>query len=170
MHLLALAGCVLLTALRVVADASAQAQALDGLLVQTTSGLVQGFLDTNTTDVPLKKWLGVPYADDTSGQNRWRPPQSVKVKPGRIIDATAFGPACMQGRYVLRLFCHSDVQAKSSLELVQMEVTVPQFRARIVFSSTSWRPQMRATFLSISMYSARLMSAMLRSMLIDFEI
>ena len=69
------------------------------LLAQTTSGLVQGFLDNTTTpDVPLKKWLGVPYADDTSGANRWRPPQAVKVKPGRVLDATAFGPACMQGR------------------------------------------------------------------------
>jgi hypothetical protein len=96
-HLLALAGCVLLTALRVVAQANGQAS--DGLLVQTTSGLIQGFLDVNTTDVPLKKWLGVPFADDTSGKNRWRPPQPVQVKSGQVFNATAFGPACMQGRY-----------------------------------------------------------------------
>ena len=68
------------------------------LLVQTTSGLIQGFLDTNTTDVPLKKWLGVPYAGDTSGQNRWKPPQPVQVQPGQVINASAYGPACMQGR------------------------------------------------------------------------
>ncbi|KAI0701389.1 carboxylesterase [Cytidiella melzeri] len=68
------------------------------LLVETTSGVIQGFLDTNTTSLPLNKWLGVPYADDTSGENRWRPPQPVKVKPGQVIDATAYGPACMQGR------------------------------------------------------------------------
>lgn len=96
-HFLALVGCVLLAALRVVASEQTQ----DSLLVQTTSGLIQGFLDTNTTDVPLKKWLGVPYADDTSGANRWRPPQPVKVKPGQVIDASAYGAACMQGRYVL---------------------------------------------------------------------
>lgn len=100
-HLLALTGCVLLAALRVVAATKQQlGEHPNDLLVQTTSGLVQGFLDTNTTDVPLKKWLGVPYADDTSGSNRWRPPQAVKVKPGHIIDASAYGPACMQGRYV----------------------------------------------------------------------
>ncbi|GJE94821.1 carboxylesterase [Phanerochaete sordida] len=92
----ALLSCVLLTALRVVVAASAPGAS--GLLVQTTSGAVQGFLDTNTTDVPLKKWLGVPYADDTSGANRWRPPQPVKVRHGEVINASAYGPACMQGR------------------------------------------------------------------------
>lgn len=68
------------------------------LLVQTTSGHIQGFLDTNTTDVPLKKWLGVPFAADTSGANRWRPPQPVKVTPGKVLNASVYGPACMQGR------------------------------------------------------------------------
>ncbi|KAI0792500.1 carboxylesterase [Abortiporus biennis] len=66
------------------------------LIISTTSGLVQGYLDANTTSVPLNKWLGVRFADDTSGQNRWRPPKSVFV-PG-VFDATTFGPACMQGR------------------------------------------------------------------------
>lgn len=89
-------GCILLTTLRVVAAASAPAA--NDFLVQTTSGLLQGFLDVNTTDVPLKKWLGVPYADDTSGANRWRPPQPVNVEDGQVINATAYGPACMQGR------------------------------------------------------------------------
>ncbi|KIP07292.1 hypothetical protein PHLGIDRAFT_30076 [Phlebiopsis gigantea 11061_1 CR5-6] len=92
---LALTGCILLAVLRVV---SATQDSATGLRVQTTSGLIQGFLDTDTTDVPLKKWLGVPYADDTSGANRWRPPQPAKVKQGQIINATAYGPACMQGR------------------------------------------------------------------------
>lgn len=92
---LALTGCILLAVLRVV---SATQDSATGLQVQTTSGLIQGFLDTDTTDVPLKKWLGVPYADDTSGANRWRPPQPAKVKQGQIINATAYGPACMQGR------------------------------------------------------------------------
>ncbi len=72
----------------------------NNLLVKTTSGFIQGFLDTNTTSVPLNKWLGVPYADDTSGENRWRPPQPVKVKAGQVINASAYGVACMQGRYV----------------------------------------------------------------------
>lgn len=90
----------------VSADANAP-QAGNDLLVDTTSGLVQGFLDTNTTDVPLKKWLGIPYADDTSGQNRWRPPQPVKVKSGQIVDASAYGPACMQGRSVKNTYFYA---------------------------------------------------------------
>ena len=105
LHLLAFTGCVLLTALRVVARVTEEAT--NDLLVQTTSGLLQGFLDVNTTDVPLKKWLGVPFADDTSGQNRWRPPQPVKVQAGQTFNATAFGPACMQGRYAQHFICYT---------------------------------------------------------------
>lgn len=83
----------------------AVAGALDDLVIDTTSGRVQGYLDTNTTSISLKKWLGVPYADDTSGKNRWRPPQPVKVA-AMVFNATAYGPACIQGRCVcvLRVF------------------------------------------------------------------
>ena len=49
--------------------------AADPLLVQTTSGKVRGYLDANTTSVPLQKWYGVRFAQDTSGANRWRPPK-----------------------------------------------------------------------------------------------
>ncbi|TCD67432.1 hypothetical protein EIP91_012404 [Steccherinum ochraceum] len=76
-----------------IAFAESQQQSL---LVSTTSGLVQGFLDTNTTSVPLNKWLGVYFAEDTSGANRWTPPKKT-FRPG-VQNATAFGPACMQGR------------------------------------------------------------------------
>lgn len=69
------------------------------LLVSTTSGLVQGFLDTTTTSVALNKWLGVYFAEDTSGANRWTLPKKT-FRPG-IQNATAFGPACMQGRCVV---------------------------------------------------------------------
>ncbi|KAH8084353.1 carboxylesterase [Cristinia sonorae] len=68
----------------------------ESLLVSTTSGIVQGFLDTNTTSVPLNKWLGVYFAEDTSGVNRWRPPK--KTFRRGIQNAKSFGPACMQGR------------------------------------------------------------------------
>ncbi|CAL1699648.1 unnamed protein product [Somion occarium] len=62
----------------------------------TTSGPVHGFLDTNTTSVPLNKLLGMPFAADTSGQNRWRPLKPVFHED--VFDASAYGPACMQGR------------------------------------------------------------------------
>ncbi|KAK7032129.1 hypothetical protein VNI00_013303 [Paramarasmius palmivorus] len=71
------------------------------LVVSTTSGRVQGLADTSTPgiDIPLKKWLGVRYAADTSGENRWRPlqPVTAKEKEG-VFNATAYGPACFQGR------------------------------------------------------------------------
>ncbi|THH26541.1 hypothetical protein EUX98_g7647 [Antrodiella citrinella] len=66
------------------------------LLVSTSSGLVQGFLDTTTTSIPLSKWLGVFFAEDTSGANRWTPPK--KTFRSGVQNATQFGAACMQGR------------------------------------------------------------------------
>ncbi|KAH8112629.1 carboxylesterase, partial [Phellopilus nigrolimitatus] len=68
------------------------------LLVSTSSGPVQGFLDTNTTSVALQKWYGVRFAEDTSGVNRWRPPQPFVDTSGAIFNASQFGPACLQGR------------------------------------------------------------------------
>ncbi|KAH9485790.1 Para-nitrobenzyl esterase [Psilocybe cubensis] len=69
-----------------------------GPIVLTTSGRVQGYVDSTTTPVALNKWLGVPYAEDTSGANRWRPPVPVKANLNEVINATVYGPACMQGR------------------------------------------------------------------------
>ncbi|KDR69866.1 hypothetical protein GALMADRAFT_128465 [Galerina marginata CBS 339.88] len=69
-----------------------------GNIVRTTSGLVQGYVDSTTTPVALNKWLGVPFAEDTSGENRWRPPVPVKSASNNIINATSYGPACLQGR------------------------------------------------------------------------
>lgn len=68
-------------------------------VIQTTSGPVQGYLDTNTTAVSLNKWLGMRFAADTSGANRWLPPQPVARDPSTVFDATAYGPACIQGVY-----------------------------------------------------------------------
>ena len=71
----------------------------DPLLVSTSSGLVYGFLDNTTViSTPLQKWYGVRYAQDTSGANRWTPPQPVTETTGIIFNASEFGPACLQGR------------------------------------------------------------------------
>ena len=69
----------------------------DPLLVSTTSGKIQGFRDTTTTSVALQKWYGVRFAQDTSGQNRWKPPKAF-VDTKNVFNASAFGPACLQGR------------------------------------------------------------------------
>lgn len=83
-----------------------------GLIVNTSSGLVSGYLDTTTTpDVPLLKWLGIPFAQDTSGNNRWKPPQPIS-RSNDVLNASSYGPACLQGRYfdynhrLLLLCCH----------------------------------------------------------------
>ncbi|EGN92698.1 hypothetical protein SERLA73DRAFT_116990 [Serpula lacrymans var. lacrymans S7.3] len=74
-------------------------QALNDPLVRnTTSGMIRGYLDTNTTSVDLYKWYGVPFAATTGGQNRWLPPQTLEYADG-ITNTTVFGAACMQGIY-----------------------------------------------------------------------
>lgn len=119
------------------------------LLVHTTSGLIQGFSDTTTTEVPLKKFLGVPFAADTSDANRWQPPQPVKVTPGKVINATAFGPACMQGRCVcfneLLVVLRYWVLILILVHTERMAETGRACRARTVCSSTSWHRAMRRT-------------------------
>lgn len=80
-----------------LASSSIAVRAADTPLVQTTSGKVQGFLDTNTTSVPLHKWYGVRFAQDTTGANRWLPPKPY-FDGTAIFNATVYGPACLQGR------------------------------------------------------------------------
>ncbi|PPQ86399.1 hypothetical protein CVT25_003579 [Psilocybe cyanescens] len=67
-------------------------------IVRTTSGLVRGYVGSTTTPVALNKWLGVPFAEDTSDANRWRPPIPIKTTSQDIFNATVYGPACLQGR------------------------------------------------------------------------
>ncbi|KAG7091466.1 hypothetical protein E1B28_010497 [Marasmius oreades] len=73
--------------------------AFGGLIVSTTSGKIAGYVDRSVpgVNVPLKKWLGIRYAADTSFENRWRPPQPV-LEIDKVYNATAYGPACLQGR------------------------------------------------------------------------
>lgn len=64
----------------------------DGLVVPTTSGELHGFIDQKTPLV--RKFLGIPYAEPPVGDLRFAPPQT-KVSEG-VVNATAFGPSCMQ--------------------------------------------------------------------------
>lgn len=56
-----------------------------------SGGRIVGFSKQNGAYV----WRGVPYAADTSGENRWRAPRPREPWEG-LRDATAFGPACAQ--------------------------------------------------------------------------
>lgn len=42
----------------------------------------------------IETFLGVPYAQDTSGSNRFKPPRPYVPQSGSTIDATKPGPAC----------------------------------------------------------------------------
>lgn len=41
-------------------------------------------------------FLGIKYAHDTSGQNRFKPPVRYNPPPGSFVDATSYGMACSQ--------------------------------------------------------------------------
>lgn len=44
----------------------------------------------------IEVFLNIPYGQDTSGENRFRPPRPHSSPRGSAIDATAYGPACPQ--------------------------------------------------------------------------
>ncbi|AEO57294.1 hypothetical protein MYCTH_2303271 [Thermothelomyces thermophilus ATCC 42464] len=49
-------------------------------------------LDRNGIEV----FLGIPYGQDTSGANRFKPPRRHVPLPGTEIEATSYGPSCPQ--------------------------------------------------------------------------
>ncbi|KAI1446349.1 carboxylesterase family protein [Annulohypoxylon stygium] len=44
----------------------------------------------------VEAFLNIPYGQDTSGANRFKPPQAFVPKPGSTINAQAYGPSCPQ--------------------------------------------------------------------------
>ncbi|KAJ8116476.1 hypothetical protein OPT61_g2100 [Boeremia exigua] len=44
----------------------------------------------------IQHFFGIPYGQDTSGENRFRPPRPYVPSPGQVIDATKPGVACPQ--------------------------------------------------------------------------
>ncbi|KAF2634241.1 alpha/beta-hydrolase [Massarina eburnea CBS 473.64] len=76
-------------------------------VVQTQYGPVQGFQyfdsstlsayfntsTSNTSSCNVAAFLGIPYAADTSYQNRWKAPQP-RESWNSTLNATAFGPQC----------------------------------------------------------------------------
>jgi carboxylesterase type B len=64
-----------------------------GLLVETSSGLVQGFFNTTAPDV--RQFLGVPFAEPPLEHLRFAAPQR-KSAENATINASAFPNSCMQ--------------------------------------------------------------------------
>ncbi|KAE8350047.1 carboxylesterase [Aspergillus coremiiformis] len=57
----------------------------------TEQGLVKGFTENNAN-----VFLGIPFAQSTAGQNRWKAPQPLRKSVTAEFDATAYGPSCAQ--------------------------------------------------------------------------
>jgi carboxylesterase type B len=53
--------------------------------------IVNGFVENNTN-----VYLGIPFAETTGGENRWKAPKSLTSFPGASLDATTYGPSCAQ--------------------------------------------------------------------------
>ncbi|MBQ1358492.1 MAG: carboxylesterase family protein [Oscillospiraceae bacterium] len=61
-------------------------------VTKTENGMVRGFPGT---DARITVFKGIPFADDTSGENRWRAPQPAKNWEG-VRDCYEFAPITMQ--------------------------------------------------------------------------
>ncbi|KAF1829367.1 alpha/beta-hydrolase [Decorospora gaudefroyi] len=67
----------------------------------TTASMLLGNASANFSVVGITRndvevYLGIPYAKDTSGKNRFKPPIPYSYKPGSTIYATQPGHACPQ--------------------------------------------------------------------------
>jgi para-nitrobenzyl esterase len=68
----------------------ARAQAAKDPIVDTSTGKVRGAFQNG-----VFAFKGIPYADNTTGPNRWMPP--VKLDPwAGVKDCLAWGPSCPQ--------------------------------------------------------------------------
>ncbi|KAL4808098.1 Alpha/Beta hydrolase protein [Aspergillus unguis] len=54
-------------------------------------GTIKGFVRNNTN-----VYLGIPFAESTAGENRWKAPQPLGAFANGTFDATAYGPSCAQ--------------------------------------------------------------------------
>ena len=62
---------------------------------QTLRTVAEGSIIGFSTDNGANVWRAIPYADDTSGDNRWRAPRPAP-KRNETLNALEFGPVCPQ--------------------------------------------------------------------------
>lgn len=65
--------------------------------VANTHGVKYQGIERNDVEI----FLGIPYAQDTSGENRFKPPRPYVFPPGSTFNATKPGHACPQPLGVL---------------------------------------------------------------------
>ncbi|KAI1746544.1 putative lipase [Xylaria castorea] len=61
-------------------------------VIDNGQGVTYEGLDRNGIEV----FLGIPFGEDTSGTNRFKPPRPYAPAQGTIINAKSYGPACPQ--------------------------------------------------------------------------
>jgi hypothetical protein len=70
------------------AEVGIQQQWIVGQVVQTTSGSVKGSRASAAELFDVSEYVGIPYAESTSGQNRFMAP--VRLRANGTIDATTY--------------------------------------------------------------------------------
>lgn len=78
--------------LKVVAAASVSSSPLYPLVIDSSRNVTYEGLYRNN----IETFLGIPYGQDTSGENRFKPPRLYVPAEGSIIAAQEYGPACPQ--------------------------------------------------------------------------
>ena len=78
------------------AAASSSDPSAAAVVVQTQQGEVVGTVE-EVDGIRIRAFRGIPYAADTSGENRWRAPQDPEPW-SEPFDASDFGPICPQER------------------------------------------------------------------------
>ena len=95
----------------------------------TASGLVTGFTESGTGN---HVFLGIPYADSTAGQNRWKAPHSPATAwgPVRVFNATQYGSTCAQAGI-------SSSLASQSEDCLNLNIWAPANGTKLPVSITS---------------------------------
>jgi para-nitrobenzyl esterase len=98
--LLLTAAALLFLAVATTASAQQGDAGCDGPLVVTSSGIVCG-LEVPAYDgaaETVEAFLGIPFAETTAGENRWRPPVP-KAPWTEPLEALEYGPPCPQSDF-----------------------------------------------------------------------
>jgi carboxylesterase type B len=78
----------------------------------------------------IEVFLGIPYGQDTGGENRFKPPQPYVPKPGSVVNATTPGHACPQqlGQWNAPLTLLNVTQGSTSEDCLNLNIARPKLR------------------------------------------
>ncbi|CAN7988814.1 unnamed protein product, partial [Ixodes hexagonus] len=91
-------------------------------VVNTTHGQVAGKVH-NVLNTQVVAYLGIPYADDTGGSNRFQPPKQAKPWSG-VLEAFERGPSCYQPRNLFEFTTNK--HSNMSEDCLSVNIWVPR--------------------------------------------